>query len=399
MGMNKKVFIILLVFSVWIFSPIPMSRAQYDYQIELISLNLKGMDIRDILKVLSQKSGVNIVADSEIKASVTLYIRDVEIMDALDIIVGINNLAYKQEGTLIRIMTDERYERLYGRRFRDKSMTEIVVLDHADAASVASSIKEMKSGSGKIIPDIRSNTIILIDNKENIDRMKDVISKMDEPLITEVFFLDYAKAKTIKDNLKGIVSEVIGSVSFDERTNRIVVQDTPRVMQDIRKIIEVFDQKQEVVDQEQQEVVIDSGIIEEEEMFIEASPEAGYEPGPKARAKKSKWTPILGASREEKKQVTSLDKESSYEDYRFMIAQEINYMAAQQDVSGLSGEVELQFTLDKDGFIVRGPVVLNKPELELVRAAVGSLKSMSPFPPFPETMKDEEAGFYVVVSY
>ena len=124
-----------------------MSRAQYDYQIELISLDLKDMDIRDILKILSQKSGVNIVADSEIKASVTLYIRDVEIMDVLDIIVEVNNLAYKQEGTLIRIMTDERYERLYGRRFRDKSMTEIVKLDYADAASVASSIKEMKSHS------------------------------------------------------------------------------------------------------------------------------------------------------------------------------------------------------------------------------------------------------------
>ncbi|MEE8317944.1 MAG: secretin N-terminal domain-containing protein, partial [Candidatus Omnitrophota bacterium] len=386
--MTKKLFIILLVFLVWIFSPIPMSRAQYDYQIELISLDLKDMDIRDILKILSQKSGVNIVADSEIKASVTLYIRDVEIMDALDIIVSVNNLAYKQEGTLIRIMTDERYERLYGKRFRDKSTIEIVKLDYADAASVASSIKEMKSGSGKIIPDIRSNTIILIDNRENIDRMKDVILEMDEPLITEVFFLDYAKAKTIKDNLKGIVSEVIGSVSFDERTNRIVVQDTPRVMQDIRKIIEVFDQKQ-------QEVVIDTSIIEEEKGFVETRPEPIYESEPKVRTKKSKWTPILGASREEKKQVISLDKESSYEDYSFMIAQEINYMATQQDVSGLEGSVELQFTLDRDGFIVRGPVVLNKPELELVRAAVGSLKSMSPFPPFPETMKDEDREFYV----
>jgi outer membrane biosynthesis protein TonB len=74
-------------------------------------------------------------------------------------------------------------------------------------------------------------------------------------------------------------------------------------------------------------------------------------------------------------------------------------MAAEQDVSGLSGRVKLQFTLDRDGFIVRGPVVLNKPELELVRAAVGSLKSVSPFPPFPETMKDEDREFYVVVSY
>ena len=61
---------------------------------DLISLDLKGMDIRDVLKILSQKSGLNIVADNDVKGPVTVYIKDVSAMSALDIICSINNLDY-----------------------------------------------------------------------------------------------------------------------------------------------------------------------------------------------------------------------------------------------------------------------------------------------------------------
>lgn len=61
--------------------------------------------------------------------------------------------------------------------------------------------------------------------------------------------------------------------------------------------------------------------------------------------------------------------------------------------------VELQFTLDRQGFLRRSPVVLNKPDLILVRAAVNCVKEVVPFPPFPDSMEEEVAEFYVVVRY
>ncbi len=119
--MTKKIIIYVAIFSISIFSMIHLIRAQYGDQIELISLDLKGMDIRDVLKILSQKSGLNIVADKDVKGTVALYVKDVDVMDALDIIVLTNGLAYEEKGTLIRIMTDRKYEKLHGERFRDRT--------------------------------------------------------------------------------------------------------------------------------------------------------------------------------------------------------------------------------------------------------------------------------------
>ena len=98
---------------------------------DLISLDFKGMDIRDALKILSQKSGLNIVADSEINGTVTLYLKDVSIMDAISIIASTNKLAYDQTGSLIRIMDQKDYEKAHGKSFEDKTKTEIVKLNYA----------------------------------------------------------------------------------------------------------------------------------------------------------------------------------------------------------------------------------------------------------------------------
>ncbi|MDP2920760.1 MAG: secretin N-terminal domain-containing protein [Candidatus Omnitrophota bacterium] len=222
---------------------------------DLISLDLKGMDIRDVLKILSQKSGLNIVADSDVKGPVTVYIKDVSVMSALDIITSINNLAYEQDGTLIRVMREIEYEKNYGSKFRDKTRTEVIKLNYANASEVAKVAAEMRATKGKVIADEASNTIVLVDIPENIMKMKAVILAMDAPLVTEVFSLDYAKAELIKDKLEQMLSKGIGSLKFDERTNNLVIKDTPQRIADIKKVIEAFDEKT-------REVVIDANIIQ-----------------------------------------------------------------------------------------------------------------------------------------
>jgi len=226
-----------------------------DDNIELISLDLKGMDIRDVLKILSQKSGLNIIADKDVQGTVSLYVKDVDVKGALDILVITNDLAYEEEGSLIRIMTDKKYERLHGEPFRARTVTEIVKLNYATASNVVKALMNMKTNIGKVIGDDASNTIVLIDTKNNVERMKKAISEMDVLLVTEVFNLDYAKAESIKEKLEKAVSEKVGSIRFDERTNKLVVTDTPKKIEEFRKIIEAFDEKT-------REVMIDANIIQ-----------------------------------------------------------------------------------------------------------------------------------------
>jgi len=633
--MIKKIVVFVSIFLISIFSMISFSRAQYyDYedQVELISLDLKGMDIKDVLKILSQKSGLNIVADKDVKGTVALYVKDVDVMDALDIIVSTNGLAYEREGALIRVITDREYERLHGKRFKDKTTTKIVKLDYASASDVAKAMTKMKTKIGKIIPDDRSNTIVLIDNPENVKRMQDAVSEMDVSLITEVFSLDYAGAELIKGKLEKIVSKNTGSVRFDERTNKVIVKDTPKKIEDIRKVIEAFDEKTKevvidaniiqvtladkysygidwadiaglgalsltsdtnlttaltgttpstltiattggsyatvisllqtfgetnvlsrpritVVDREEAKILVgakevyvtsevtttsggtyhttdhvqfvDVGVAltvtpiinnagfvtmkikpevsttdatktvqltnpdgstrtivpyvttseadttvvvkdnttlvigglmkdtvvdykekvpflgdipllgklfstsgknkEKTELVIFLTPHIieGDRITDEAKLYLDEWKKKKDAARierpegpeldrpktkikakaEVKEKITSTAIKTPYEKYYLTVEREIHDMVTRQDVSGLKGEVELQLTLGRDGFVIRGPIVLNKPELELVRAAVNCVKKVSPFPPFPRAMEKEEADFYVVVRY
>ena len=92
--------------------------------------------------------------------------------------------------------------------------------------------------------------------------------------------------------------------------------------------------------------------------------------------------------------------QTPYEEYYFNLRQEINNLAKlDKDVSGIKGDVELQFTLDKEGFLIRGPIVLNNPDLRLVRSIVKTIKKSAPFLRFPKALKKDQADFSVVVRY
>lgn len=122
--------------------------------------------------------------------------------------------------------------------------------------------------------------------------------------------------------------------------------------------------------------------------------------------RKSKWTPLFSRKsenieRSKRGETTyaSSSQKTPYEEYYLMIRGEIYDMVSRERPLGLKGEVELEFGLDRNGFITKGPIVLNKPDLRLVRAAVNCVKKIVPFPSFPEGLDKEEIEFYVVVRY
>ena len=55
-------------------------------------LDLKDMDIIDVLKLISQKSGLNIVAGQNVKGPVTVFLKDVGVHEALKIIAYYNEM-------------------------------------------------------------------------------------------------------------------------------------------------------------------------------------------------------------------------------------------------------------------------------------------------------------------
>ncbi|MBL7070073.1 MAG: hypothetical protein ISS27_01200 [Candidatus Omnitrophica bacterium] len=208
-----------------------------------ISLDIKGMDVVDVLKMLASRSGLNIVVGKNVSGRVTLFLKDVNIWDAFIIILLSNDLAYEEKGGIINVMTQREYEASYGRRFQDNKQAKIVQLQYAKATALSVALNQIRTTQGKVVADETSNTIVIIDTLEKIREMEEFIASADLPLEVRVFDLNYASAEPLSKKIEETITKGAGAIRIDERTNKIVVTDYPAKLDEISKIIEAFDEK------------------------------------------------------------------------------------------------------------------------------------------------------------
>jgi len=214
------------------------------------SLDLRGMDIVDTIKFLAMKGGLNIVTSKSVSGRTTLFLKDVTIADVLDVILLTNNLACEKKNNIITIMTESEYESLYGKKYTDKVEIVTLKLKYALPTNVGAALTSIQSNIGKIVMDDNTGTLILIDTPEKLKEMEEAAYNLDNgvidkvsPTITKVFELDYALTEDMKEKVSTMLTEGIGSVNSDERTNKIVIKDLPNKVKDIEEIITAFDVK------------------------------------------------------------------------------------------------------------------------------------------------------------
>ncbi|MCB4791508.1 MAG: hypothetical protein LHV68_06430 [Elusimicrobia bacterium] len=220
-----------------------------------ISFDLKGMDILSVLKMISQKSDLNIIAGNNVKGSVTIYLKDVDARDALKMILEMNDLAYVYEDKVIKVMTATDYEKVYGKKFYDRTAVEIVKLNFGKADNVLKTLTNVKSKIGQIIADSASNSLIIIDTRDNINDIKKMIKTLDVKIDTKAFPLSYARAKDIADKFKNVISPNIGDIQIDERSNQLIITDSENKLADIAVLVASLDKRHK-------EVLIEARIVQ-----------------------------------------------------------------------------------------------------------------------------------------
>jgi MSHA type pilus biogenesis protein MshL len=224
-------------------------------QIEKLSLDIKGMDITDVLKMLATRARLNIVVGKNVTGRVTLFLKDVSPWDAFEIILLSNELAYEQEGDIINILTQRDYELKYGEPFKDKKQVKIISLKYAKASDISRALSQIKTNVGRIVIDEGSNTLVLIDVAEKIKEMVSFIRTIDLPVETRIFSLNYAQADKLQPKIQESLTKGVGSLKIDERTNKIAITDYPEKLDELGTIIAAFDEKTA-------QVIIDAQIIE-----------------------------------------------------------------------------------------------------------------------------------------
>lgn len=220
-----------------------------------ISLDLKGVDIVELLKILSLKMNVNIVPTKEVAGRVNVFLNNVTFEDALDIILISNSLAAVREKNIIAVMTVEKYTQAYGRRYQETRRVRTFKLKHATPRDVFNALSQLKTDVGKVIVDESSATVILLDVPEALDLMEKTARTLDGPKDMEIFELKYAKAEDLKNQLAAVVTPGTGGLELDARTNKLAITDLPDKMKKIKRIVEAFDD-------ETKEVLIEAQIVQ-----------------------------------------------------------------------------------------------------------------------------------------
>lgn len=183
-----------------------------------ISMNLKNVKPEDILKMIADTSGFNIIITEDVKKleAISLTLSDIPWDQALDTVLDMNKLVATKNGMIL------------------------VVNSLETATKEQELIKKAKAAA-----------------------------KEQEPILTKVFPISFANI----DDLLKIVSEYStekrGKILKDTRTNSLIVKDTNEVIEKVKKIVELLDTQTP-------QVLIESKIVEVVERFTK---EIGLENG------------------------------------------------------------------------------------------------------------------------
>lgn len=209
---------------------------------ESISLDLKGVDILEVFKLLAVRTGLNIVPTKNVTGRINLFINNITFEDALEIILATNDLASDRKGSIINVMTAAEYQALYGKKYNEKRKVTSFKLKYAKPKDVATALDNLKSDIGKVIVDEASGTIILIEIPEKLAQMEEMAKQLDQPLVTKVFELNYAKAEDVQAKLSQALSSATHTIQVDKRTNKVIVTDLPDKIKEMEKIVKEFDE-------------------------------------------------------------------------------------------------------------------------------------------------------------
>ncbi len=194
--------------------PNKLTQGTQGYRGEKLSLNFQNVEVRAVLQVIADFTGLNIITSDTVNGNLTLRLKDVPWDQALDIVMQAKGLDMRKNGSVIWIAP------------KDELLT-----------------------------------------KEKLElEQKAQIAEL-EPLRTETFQLNYQKAESFKQVFgldggsdKNTVLSKRGSAVIDPRTNQLFVTDIPAKLEEIRKLV----QKTDIASRQ---VLIEARIVEADDKF------------------------------------------------------------------------------------------------------------------------------------
>jgi len=169
-----------------------IQRRKQTFSGERLSLNFQDIEVRAVLQLLADFTGLNLVTSDTVRGRITLRLQNVPWDQALDIILKSRGLSMRKTDNVIMIAPTE---------------------------------------------EITARERLELEAQKQIEELA--------PLRSEYIQINYAKANAIKDLLKSKDNELLtpgrGNVTVDARTNTLLVRDTDSKLEDIRRLVQRLD--------------------------------------------------------------------------------------------------------------------------------------------------------------
>ena len=165
-------------------------RDAFQYTGEQLSLNFQDIEVRSVLQLIADFTSLNLVASDTVTGRITLRLQNVPWDQALDLILKTKGLDKRQIGNVLlvapadEIAAREQLELESQRQIESLAplRTEYVRINYARASDMERLIKtegSLLSARGSITVDERTNTLIIQDTDRKLDEIREVISTLD----------------------------------------------------------------------------------------------------------------------------------------------------------------------------------------------------------------------------
>ncbi len=152
-----------------------------------LSMDFVDADIRNVLRLIGEVSGLNVVAGDDVQGKVTVRLIDVPWDQALDVILKTHGLGQVREDNVIRIAPAERLaaeaKRAMDARSAAKELeplvTDILPVNYATAESLSEKIKSVLSDRGTVTVDQRTNALLIKDVAARVEEARQLVARLD----------------------------------------------------------------------------------------------------------------------------------------------------------------------------------------------------------------------------
>lgn len=164
-------------------------QAPAGYSGRKLSMDFMDADIRNVLRLIGEVSGLNMVSGDDVQGKVTIRLVDVPWDQALDVILKTKGLGQTREGNVVRIAPAEKLaaerarvmETERGAEEKAPLVSDILPVNYAAAKEVMDKVKAVLSQRGSVAVDERTNALLVKDTADKIQEAKALIARLDTP--------------------------------------------------------------------------------------------------------------------------------------------------------------------------------------------------------------------------